>query len=321
MKYLKLGLILAGVVWLLSACSGGGMSLISLFAGSVDTSEIETQFIDVPYGTVSDAQTVNIYLPNEGEAPYPVIVVIHGGGFMSGSATSGDLEAMFDGLNRGYAVASINYRLSGEANFPAAVNDARAAIRFLKANAATYQLDSERMAVWGASAGANLASMVGTTAAVDDLNGDNLENLEQSSEVQAVVNWFGPIEFLAMDDQFAQLGIEPALGDTDRDGSPESRYIGQRISEVPDLAEQANPTSYINTLDPETAPSFFIQHGTADANVPILQSENFAQSLTDVLGEDRVKYHILEGAGHGTDEFYTEENLDLIFEFLASALN
>ena len=322
MKYTRpivLALLIIGVVIVLLRMSG----VWNMLFGAVDTSHITTQYIDVPYSSVSDTQTVNIYLPNAqdaGNAPYPVIVVIHGGGFMSGSATSGDLADMFEGLNRGYAIASINYRLSGEATFPAAVSDVRAAVRFLKANAAKYDLDTNRMAVWGASAGANLAAMVGTTPTVDALNGDAQENLAYDSSVQAVVDWFGPIEFLAMDAQFEQLGIEPALGATDRERSPESRYIGQIISADPGLTERANPSSYIDSLDPASAPRFFIQHGTADANVPILQSENFANALTEAFGADKVVYNVLEGAGHGTEEFSTVENLDLIFAFLDETL-
>lgn len=318
MKYVGAALLLLIVIALAAGYATGMLQMILQLP--VDTSEIDSKFENLAYGSVSETQTLNIYHPNDGEGPFPVIVVIHGGGFMMGSATSGDLSPMFEGVNRGYALASVNYRLSSEATFPAAVNDVRAAVRFLKANAEQYNLDADRMAVWGASAGANLASMVGTTAQVDALNGDTLENLDQSSAVQAVVDWFGPIEFLTMDAQFDALGIEPALGATDREGSPESRYIGTMISAEPILTNQANPTTYIDTMDPATAPQFFIQHGTADANVPILQSENFANALRSAIGDDKVAYHIIEGAGHGTDEFSTKENLDLIFGFLDGVL-
>ncbi len=286
----------------------------------IDTSDIETQFVDIAYASTSETQTLDIYLPNDGDGPFPVIIAIHGGGFMSGNSRSRDIADAFEGLERGYAVVSVNYRLSGEATFPAAPSDVRAAVRFVKANGERYDLDTTRLAVWGASAGGNLASMVGTTPTATSLDGDTAENLEYDSSVQAVVNFFGPIDFLAMDEQFATLGIEPALGATDREDSPESRYLGQIISADPDLTSQANPTSYLGTLDPATAPAFFIQHGTADANVPILQSENFAAALVDALGEDLVSYHVIDGAGHGTDEFSTPENLDLVFTFLASAL-
>ena len=124
----------------------------------VDTSHIDRKYIDVRYGNVSDTQTLNIYLPNAGAGPFPAIIVIHGGGFMMGSATSGELADMFTGLDRGFAIASVNYRLSGEAVFPAAVSDVRAAVRFLKANAERFDLDPDRLAVWGASAGGNSGS-------------------------------------------------------------------------------------------------------------------------------------------------------------------
>ena len=305
---------MAVILWI------GGAALWNWHFAPVDTSHVIKKYTDLRYGSVSETQTLDIYLPNEGEKPYPVIVAIHGGGFMTGNATSGELTDIFEGLNRGYAIASVNYRLSGEATFPAAVHDVRASIRFLKANAIHYELDANRIAVWGASAGGNLAAMVGTTANVDALNGDNLENLDFDSTVQAVVDWFGPIEFLAMDEQFKSLGIEPMLGVTDREWSPESRYIGKPISKDTELTERANPAAYIPTLDLATAPSFLIQHGTEDANVPILQSANFARALTSALGVKKVKYRVIEGAGHGTREFSTAKNLDLVFGFLDKTL-
>ena len=312
-RLLVLAAIFAGVALI-------GLSFWRILFAPVDTSRINRQFIGITYGSVSKTQTMNVYLPNEGIAPYPTIMVIHGGGFMMGDATSGDLAGMFTALDRGYAIASVNYRLSGEATFPAAVSDVRAAVRYLKANAYRYDLDVDRLAVWGVSAGGNLAAMVGTTPNVEGLNGDNLENLEYDSSVRAVIDWFGPIEFLEMDRQFEELGINPVLGKTDRPGSPESRYVGKVISEDPDLTHMAAPSSYLDTLDPTTAPRFFIQHGTADANVPCTQSENFAKELKVAIGSDKVIFHALEGAGHGTPEFSSEPNLDLVFEFLETAL-
>jgi len=294
---------------------GGGLG-----NSSVDTSAITTQYTNVAYGTVSDSQTLNIYLPNEGEGPFPVIVAIHGGAFKMGSATGGDVAAMLQGVNYGYAVVSINYRLSGEATFPAAVNDCKAAIRFIKANASTYNLDPERIAVWGDSAGGNLAAMVGTTGNVTTLDGDNQENLDISSAVQAVVDWFGPLNFLEMDAQFAASGITPAMGATSSESSPESQYIGQLITTDPELTQQANPATYIGTMMKDTAPAFLIQHGSADGNVPVQQSVDFANALTSVLGEDKVTLVLLEGAGHGTSEFTTQENLELVFAFLDQVL-
>ncbi|MDK9712415.1 alpha/beta hydrolase fold domain-containing protein [Acidaminobacter sp.] len=287
---------------------------------SVDTSAIKTQYQEVPYGSISESQTLNIYLPNEGDGPFPIIVAIHGGAFKMGSATGGDVAAMLQGVNHGYAVVSLNYRLSGEAIFPAAVNDCKAAIRFIKANASTYNLNPDKIAVWGDSAGGNLAAMLGTTGNEIIQVNDNQENLEYGSAVQAVVDWFGPLDFLKMDEQFAAAGITPKFGQTTSETSPESQYIGQLISNDPELTQKSNPGTYVNTMAADTAPHFLIQHGTADANVPSQQSIDFAAQLKGVIGESKVTIELLEGAGHGTEEFTSQENLDKVFSFLDGVL-
>lgn len=282
----------------------------------LDTSNIETKYTDISYADQSDTQKLDIYLPNEGEGPFPVIVAIHGGGFMMGSKTGGDLSSMLKGVENGYAVVSVDYRLSEEEIFPAAISDVKAAIRYIKANAEQYNLDPEKIAVWGDSAGGNLAALAGTSTDDEYLNGDNEENLEYSSEVQAVVDWFGPLEFLKMDEQFAETGVTPKFGATSSDSSPESKYIGGNITENQEQAEKANPSNYISEDDPY----FFIQHGTADQNVPTQQSIDFAENLKEVLGEDKVTLSLLEGAGHGGEQFDDEENLQKVFEFLDSVL-
>ena len=128
-------------------------------------------------------------------------------------------------LAAGYAVASINYRLSGEAIYPAQIHDAKAAVRFLRANAATYNLDPDKFGAWGASAGGNLVSLLGTTCGVAELEGD-LGNNDQSSCVQAVVDWFGPIDFLKMQEQLTEAGCSAS---TDDASSPESTLIGAEM--------------------------------------------------------------------------------------------
>lgn len=308
-------LMCLGLIFSLSACSS------TTKENDDDTTvDTATEYSNIAYGTQSSAQTLNIYLPEEGEGPFPVIVAIHGGAFKMGSATGGDVAAMLKGVDYGYAVVSINYRLSSEAVFPAAVNDCKAAIRFIKANAEKYNLDADKIAVWGDSAGGNLAAMVGTTGSLDAINAEVIENAEYSSSVQAVVDWFGPLDFLAMDEQFASSGVTPKMGATTIESSPESQYIGQLISIDPELTQQANPATYISTMDVETAPKFFIQHGTADGNVPSQQSIDFAALLTPVLGEDHVTLELLEGAGHGTSEFTAHANLDKVYAFLDSVL-
>lgn len=284
---------------------------------AVDTSGIATKWLDVAYADRSEAQKLDIYLPNEGEGPFPVIVMIHGGAFKSGDK-SGELGALTTALERGYAVASVNYRLSSEAIFPAQINDIKAAIRFLRAEADQYQLDGSKIATWGGSAGGSLAALAATSGGVSALQDDSLGNSDVSDAVQAGIDWFGPISFDTMDAEFAALGQTPAMGATSAESSPESAYIGQTVGtqEAEALVRSASATTYITEDDP----AMYIQHGTEDRNIPITQSENFAKALTEALGAEKVIFEIIEGAGHGGNAFNTPENLSKIFDFLDKAL-
>ncbi|NCA99513.1 MAG: alpha/beta hydrolase [Clostridia bacterium] len=284
--------------------------------GSIDTSGITTSYLDVPYANASETQKLDIYLPNEGDGLFPVIIVFHGGGFMMGSKTGGDISAMFESLDHGFAVVSVDYRLSGEAIFPAAIQDAKAAIRFIRANAAEYNLNPDKIALWGDSAGGNIASIAGTTGGTNDLYDTSLGYADVSDDVTAVVDWFGPINFLKMDEQFEASGVARATGTTNSESSPESKYIGQLITQASDLVAEANPESYITKDDP----AFLIQHGTVDGNVPTQQSIDFAAALQSVLGSDKVQLTLLDGAGHGGTQFESAENLDLVFAFLDQSM-
>ncbi|MFJ7972003.1 alpha/beta hydrolase fold domain-containing protein [Psychrobacillus sp. NPDC096389] len=283
---------------------------------AIDTSFIKNKQLDIKYGNQSEAQKLDIYWPNEGEGPFPVIIAIHGGGFMQGDKTGTDLTAMIEGVNHGYAVVAVNYRLSGEAIFPAAISDIKAAIRYVKANAKEYNMDSEKVVAWGGSAGGNLAALIGTSGDSNSLNGENPENMEYTSEVQAVVDWYGQIDFLKLDEQFKESGITSKMGERSAADSPESKYIGGNITENIEQVEKANPTTYITKNDP----AFFIQHGTADPNVPTQQSIDFSEKLIDVLGDEKVELTLLEGAVHGGQPFNSEENLQEVFGFLDRVL-
>ncbi|MFA6240233.1 MAG: alpha/beta hydrolase [Candidatus Hydrogenedentales bacterium] len=279
-----------------------------------DTYLIQRKWIDIPYATVSPFQKLDIYLPNEGSGPFPVIVSIHGGGFSFGDKFGGDLRPALTGLARGYAVAAVNYRLSGEAPFPAQINDVKAAIRFLRANAANYQLNTSKIAVWGSSAGGGLAALAGTSGGVKALADPALGNAGQSDKVQAVVDWYGPINFLTMDGQFKQSGIDGMVHN--EADSFESKLMGKQITLVPDLVRKANPETYITANDPP----FFIQHGDADKLIPSQQSAEFAKKLQQKLGKSKVTFELLPGAGHGDAKFVTAENTAKVLDFLDKVL-
>src|SRR5687767_8759314 len=157
---------------------------------------------DVEYATVGDVSLrLDLYLPSDGEGPFPVLVWIHGGGWMEGSKNLAPNSFQVRQTARGYAVASINYRLSQQAIFPAQIHDCKAAVRWLRAHAREYNLDPDRVASWGSSAGGHLATLLGTSGDVEDLEGSVGGNLEFSSRVQATVDMFGPSNFLTIGSQ------------------------------------------------------------------------------------------------------------------------
>lgn len=290
--------------------AGGGM-LGATGGGMTDVSSVKKKYLNVAYATKSSSENLDIYLPNSGKGPFPVIVAIHGGGFKMGDKNSGEVNDELTGLKKGYAVVCVNYRLSGEAVFPAAVYDVKAAVRFIKANASKYNLNSKKIVAWGDSAGANLASMLGVSAGVKSLEDLSLGNSNQTSNVQAVVDLYGPINFLTMDTEFKKSG-KTTFATHNEANSFESAYLGAQITKVLNKAKQANPTTYIST---KTVP-FFIENGTADTNVPTQQSVDFSAALKKVIGNNKVTYIKLQGAGHGGSQFDTTENLNKVFAFI-----
>lgn len=252
------------------------------------------------YSTFSKAQTLDLWLPKAASSPAAVVVYIHGGAFRTGdsSMVGAKVQPLLDA---GYAVASVNYRLSGEARFPAAVQDVKAAVRFLRASATTYNLDADRIALWGESAGAHLAAMAGATSGqVTSFDDQTLGNHEMSSDVQAVVDWYGPINFAQMDEQAALPGNSCTNPQTHNDAnSPESAYIGAAITDAQDTVEASNPIYYLENS--KALPVFSIAHGDTDCNVPYQQSEIFAAAINKAGGTAELT--IIPGAGHGGPAF------------------
>jgi len=281
---------------------------------SADISHILRKWLDLPYATLSSAQKLDVFLPDGGEGPFPVILHIHGGGFAIGDKRDIHVLTFLKGLECGYAVVSVNYRLSGEAVFPAGLQDIKTAIRWLRANSGQYHLDGSRIAACGGSSGGNLAAMVCLTANVKEFDDLSLGNPEYPCNVQAAVDWFGPTDFLKMDEQLEESGFGPSdHGEAD---SPESRYLGARLSDVPLKVEIANPMMYVH----KHMPPILIQHGRLDTMVPAQQSMLFVEKLEKYVSQDRFEFDILEGAGHGDPLFETEENMERVFSFLDRTL-
>jgi acetyl esterase/lipase len=255
---------------------------------------------DLPY--VPDGherQKLDLYLPEKEDGARPVVVWIHGGGWQGGSKDRCPAVPL---VTKGFAVASINYRLSQHAKFPAQIEDSKAAIRWLRANATKYHLDSQHIGVWGASAGGHLVALLGTT-------GDRKEfdthgpNPNQTSKVQAVCDWFGPGDFTRL----ARAGSTRAHNAVDA-------LLGGPIEANKEKAAQASPITYVAKGDPP----FLIMHGDKDELVSLAQSEDFADALRKAGVE--VSLHVLKGAGHGGPAFTSPENMKLVEDFFVKHL-
>jgi acetyl esterase/lipase len=278
-----------------------------------NTGYIKRKILDIPYANQSPTEKLDIYLPDHMAGPFPVIVSIHGGAFMGCDKSDMQVMPMLEGLKRGYAVVAVNYRLSWEAKFPALVQDVKAAVRWIRVNTSRYELDPQRIAAWGGSAGAYLASMLGTSADIPDLEDLSMGNPEQSCNVQAVVAWYGPTDFLKMDEQLVANGLTPQEDQLHNGAnSPESLLLGQKITEIPERVKAANPETYIRP----SAPPFYLQHGTKDCVVPVQQSINFAAKLSKTLGENRVKLELIQDAEHADPKFESLDNVMKVLDFL-----
>jgi acetyl esterase/lipase len=245
-----------------------------------------------------DRNRLDLYLPEKTEGGLPLVVWIHGGGWSAGSKAGCPAVPL---SAKGYAVASINYRLSQDAIFPAQIEDCKAAIRWLRANAAQYGIDPERIGVWGASAGGHLVALLGTTAGMKDWDGRG-GNRDQSSRVRCVVDWFGPADLTTM----GSLGAKP--------DTPVAMLIGGPAPDNQEKARKASPLTYVG----KDAAPFLIMHGDQDNLVPLEQSQKLADALKKAGVE--VKLQVVKGSGHGGIGFISTESRSLIEEFFAKHL-
>jgi acetyl esterase/lipase len=223
--------------------------------------------------------------------PMPVLVWIHGGGWRAGSRDGG-IGRLGRFAQRGYFCASIEYRLSSEAVFPAQIEDCKCAIRFLRARAKEYQLHPERIGVWGSSAGGHLVALLGTSAGVKELEGCGGWP-EFPSRVQAVCDFCGPADF-------------PRWGDTAHPAVV--ALLGGPVKEKAELAARASPVTFVT----KDAPPFLIVHGDMDRTVPLSQSESLHEALQKA-GVD-VTLHVVKGGGHGIGGPEIEKMVEEFFD-------
>ena len=263
---------------------------------------------DIVYASYDEADVVlHLITPQQGPnaEPVPLVVYVPGSAwFPQNLARSVPRMIDFAGQS-GYAVAIVQYRPSTIAKSPAQLVDIKASIRFLRANAQRYDIDPERVAIWGTSSGGHIASMVGVTQGIEKFNTE--DNSDQSSNVSAVVNFFGPTDFQRMDDY-------PSIMQHNEPASPESSVIGGPIQDPAnqDKVDEYNPITYVSAG--RNIPPFLIMHGDVDPLVPFNQSLILFESLRDA--DQEADFYKLTGAGHG-NRFFTAQTYEIMLAFLA----
>lgn len=246
---------------------------------------------------------LDLYMPTGATEP-PLLVWVHGGGWSRGARSPVSTVAF---VNDGYAMASVDYRLSGTAPFPAQIHDIKAAIRFLRAQAGEYGYDAGRIGILGVSAGGHLAALAGVTNGDAMMEGEVGRHLDQSSDVAAVVSYFGASNLTSILDQSTPFGLNirvPAL----------ESLLGGPPDERVDLARSASPVFHVDAADPP----LLLLHGDQDPQMPINQSHELegvyrGKGLT-------VRFEVVHGAAHGGPPFYDDKRTAIVEAFLNDAL-
>jgi acetyl esterase/lipase len=272
----------------------------SLFAQVAPSPLIDARR-DLPYASTDNPrQKLDLFLPKQraNEKPLPVVAFIHGGGWQKGDKAGGARNVARFVQSGHYAGVSVGYRLSGEAKWPAQVHDCKAAIRWIRAHAKEFNLDPERIGVWGTSAGGHLVSLLGTSGGVKELEGDLGSHTAESSRVACVVNFFGPENFMTMLPPNAHGNAFGAIG----------ALFGGSLSEKSAEAKAASPVTHITADDPP----ILTAHGTKDPLVPFAQ----AQELDAALKKAGVPHLLMEmtGAGHGFRSAALDERIGQFFD-------
>lgn len=247
--------------------------------------------------------TLQILKPKSAKGKLPCIVYVQGSAWFK-QDVYGNLPQLAEFAKRGYVIAIVEYRPSPVAKFPAQVQDAKTAIRFMRKNAEAYGIDTENIFVWGDSSGGHTALMVGLTQNNPELDTEDYK--EFSIKINGVVDFYGPTDI-------SQMNFEPSTWDHTEPKSPEGMLIGGK-NVMENLAEAAktNPINYVK--DPKTAAPILILHATKDRLVPFHQSVLLADAL--LQKSYAYEFYQLKGADHGSPEFWTKEVFDIVEKFL-----
>jgi len=282
--------------------------IISSMENHAANGPVSRTWTNVAYASTSASQKLDIFLPSAGDGPFPVVIWIHGGAFKMGSKDNPQSKSALN--NAGFAVVSINYRLSSEAIWPAQLEDLKAVVKFLRTNASTYFLNTDKIGSWGASAGGHLSAMMGIALASDP-----------ETRIQACVDWFGPVDFYNMDADIALSGVARCTGANGDANSPESALIGVQVSTHKAESDNASPVVKATLLDASVnVPPFLIMHGGKDCNIGAKQSERLNEAINAKLGATKSTYVFLANGTHGGGDFTLASTEKTVIDFFTSKL-
>ncbi len=286
----------------------------------IDVSQFRKVKLDLQYAQESPNQILDIWYPDEGEGPYPVVILFHGGGFGTGHKRSFYISSMAQPVTQGYAVATVEYRLYNEAIWPAQLIDSKSAVRYLRAHAEELNLDPEKFAVWGNSAGGCATQLLALTA--DNPEMDDLSVGEQaSSKVQAAIAWYSVNEFISCEQFTADTaearessGAFKGMVPKDARGSESAlvKVLGFNPLIYPEKAVKASPLSYVD----KNCPPMLLQHGKNDLIVDSKQSVYMYEKVTQICGEGRAQLDLFEGEPHGSQKIKAFDNVNRCLDFL-----
>ncbi len=264
-------------------------------------------YLNYPFALVMGYRflRVNLHVPANAVGAVPVVVYASGGGFRLSAPHIGPWRCVLD---QGYAVATVEYRVSGEITFPGPLHDVKGAVRWLRANAADYGLDTECIVGWGSSAGAYLLSMAAVTNGIAEFEGTVGGNLEHSSDLAAVIDHYGPTDIAAMAEDTNDIpGVMEHFGTP---ASIDTLFLGYVPREHPEDAARASVLTYVN----ERTVPFLIMHGDADTRLGINQSRR----LYDALKREGVDatFHVVPGANHAAPAFEADDMNAIALAFL-----
>lgn len=269
---------------------------------NIDMTQFRKRILDLYYANNNNyRQSLDIIYPNNGKTPYKTIVLIHGGGWSGGNKQSDALAQIFQATTQGYAVVSLNYRLTNEVKWPNQLYDVKAAIRFLRAKSTKYHLDTKNLVVWGASAGGHLAEMLAATNNNPSFEDFSFGYKNFSSSVQGVVSMYGVSDLSTLSD----FGAQPA-----------SKLMGFDVRGQKSKTKNADPIYLVN----KDYPPLLLIHGTKDKVVPYKQSVDMQKKVNEVTGKQTAELVTFDGAGHGDAILKSNENIAKYLDFVDKIL-